>query len=156
MSQPQASANSNHELQEIFRDRLELDNLHTLNVVTAIGKDMKDERAALLRAESLTPSLCTAGESDTMSDEDTVNWKTQQHFYPPQQAPAPQSSGLSKIAGPLLIAGSLLGTGGIGAAAYVGSKLIDKISQTTQQIEPIDNQLSIKFIGGADPAVEQK
>ena len=61
-----------------------------------------------------------------------------------------QASGLAKLAGPLLIAGSLLGTGGIGAAAYVGAKLIDKMGQPTQTIEPIDNQLSIEFIGGEE------
>jgi len=156
MPQQQTLPNSNPDLHEVLLDRLELDNLHVLNVVTAIGNDMKDERAATRRAETLVPFSCgsKAGGSD-MPEEDTVNWKTQQHFYPPQPAPQPQppASTLSKLAGPLVLGAALLGTGGIGTAGYVAIKAIDKIA-TMQQGKVEDGQMKIEFIGGKDPAGE--
>lgn len=145
----QTSPSSNPELEEILRDRLELDNLHVLNVVTAIGNDMKDERKAVLRAEAMTPFMRgkKAEESEVPEDE-TVNWKTTQnhHHYPPPPAPA---STLSKLAGPLLIGASILGTGGIGTAGYVAVKAIDKIA-TMQQGKVEDGSMQIQFIGGED------
>lgn len=151
MQLQQTSPNSSPELEEILKDRLELDNLHVLNVVTAIGNDMKDERNAALRAEAMTPFLCgkKAGESEVPED-DTVNWKTtQNHHHYPQPAAQPQPSTLSKLAGPLLIGASILGTGGIGTAGYVAVKAIDKIA-TMQQGKVEDGSMQIQFIGGED------
>lgn len=140
----QTLPNSSPDLEEILLDRLELDNLHVLNTVTAIGNDMRDERKAVLRAEGMTPFLCgqKAGGSKVPED-DTVNWKTtaNHHHYPPQ------SSTLSKLAGPLLIGASILGTGGIGTAGWVAVKAIDKIA-TMQQGKVEDGSMQIEFIGG--------
>lgn len=155
MDQLQTFPSSSPELEEVLLDRLELDNLHVLNVVNAIGNDLKDDRAALLRSESLTPMRCgkTAGESE-MPEDDTVNWKTQNHYYPPQQQPAPQQSTLSKLAGPLLIGASLLGAGGIGTAGWVAVKAIDKISSIQQPGKVEDGSMTIEFIGGQEVPTE--
>lgn len=144
MPQQQTLQNSSPGLEEILLDRVELDNLHTLNVVTAIGNDMKDERRSLLRTEAKYP--LSSRKEEEMPEEDTVNWKTtQNHHHYPQQNP-PQST-LSKLVGPLLIGASILGTGGIGTAGWVAVKAIDKIA-TMQQGKVEDGQMQIEFIGG--------
>jgi hypothetical protein len=154
MVQPQTFPSSSPELEEVLLDRLEMDNLHVLNVVTAIGNDLKDDRAALLRAEKMTPLRCGTVEGGSeMPEDDTVNWKTQNHYYPPQQA-TPQPSTLSKLAGPLLIGASLLGAGGIGTAGWVAVKAIDKISSLQQPGKVEDGSMTIEFIGGQEVPTE--
>lgn len=151
-------------LQDIAKDRLEIDNLHTLNTVLAINRDHQkadqnwaDTRQMLRRGQ---PHKLTGedegGEAANMKEEDTVNWKTtQNHHHYPAAAPAPQSSTLSKLAGPLLIAASLLGTGGIGTAGYVAVKAIEQIAAKQQPGKVEDGQIQIEFIGGETSPVEE-
>lgn len=64
---------------------------------------------------------------------------TNTHEAPkPVEAPEqPKPSLLSKLAGPALIGASLLGTGGIGAAAYIGGKLLEKpLTTVIEQPKP--------------------
>lgn len=151
-------------LEEIAADRLEIDNLHTLNTVLAINRDHQkvdqnwtDTREMLRRGQphKLTGE-CEGAKAAEMKDEDTVNWKTTEnhHHYPAPQAPAPQPSTLSKLAGPLLIAASLLGTGGIGTAGYVAVKAIEQIAAKQSPGKVEDGQIQIEFIGGESSPVE--